>query len=138
MNIGITFCGYNELNIELWVIILFIGIYYFFKNYKCMFSDKNKLIKKLLRQSSRWAVAAHQDKSPIISLLHANYAAGYLWSLKDIASDIEIQNATNIDIINFTEKIVDIQDKSTKKVSHACPQFLDDIDKELAKLGGDF
>ena len=80
----------------------------------------------------------HQDKSPIISLLHANYAAGYLWSLKDIASDIEIQNATNIDIINFTEKIVDIQDKSTKKVSHACPQFLDDIDKELAKLGGDF
>tara|TARA_B100001175_G_C19491750_1_gene632980 strand:+ start:1711 stop:2127 length:417 start_codon:yes stop_codon:yes gene_type:complete len=138
MNIGITFGDYNELNIELWVIILFIGIYYFFKNYKCMFSDKNKLIKKLLRQSSRWAVAAHQDKSPIISLLHANYAAGYLWSLKDIASDIEIQNATNIDIINFTEKIVDIQDKSTKKVSHACPQFLDDIDKELAKLGGDF
>ena len=138
MNIGITFGGYNQLNIELWVIILFIGIYYFFKNYKCMFSDKNKLIKKLLRQSSRWAVAAHQDKSPIISLLHANYAAGYLWSLKDIASDIEIQNATNIDIINFTEKIVDIQDKSTKKVSHACPQFLDDIDKELAKLGGDF
>ena len=138
MNIGITFGDYNELNIELWVIILFIGIYYFFKNYKCMFSDKNKLIKKLLRQSSRWAVAAHQDKSPIISLLHANYAAGYLWSLKDIASDIEIQNATNIDIINFTEKIVDIQDKSTKKVSHACPKFLDDIDKELAKLGGDF
>ena len=138
MNIGITFGDYNELNIELWVIILFIGIYYFFKNYKCMFSDKNKLIKKLLRQSSRWAVAAHQDKSPIISLLHANYAPGYLWSLKDIASDIEIQNATNIDIINFTEKIVDIQDKSTKKVSHACPQFLDDIDKELAKLGGDF
>ena len=138
MNIGITFGDYNKLNIELWVIILFIGIYYFFKNYKCMFSDKNKLIKKLLRQSSRWAVAAHQDKSPIISLLHANYAAGYLWSLKDIASDIEIQNATNIDIINFTEKIVDIQDKSTKKVSHACPQFLDDIDKELAKLAGDF
>ena len=137
MNIRITFGGYNQLNIELWLILLFIGIYYFFKNYKYMFSDKNKIIRKLLRQSSRWAVAAHQDKSPIISLLHANYAAGYLWGLKDIATDIEIQNAANIDIMNFTDKVINIQDKSTKKVSHSCPQFLDDIDRELAALGGD-
>ena len=137
MNIGITLGGYNELNIELWVIILFAGIYYFFNNYKCIFSDKNKIIKKLVRQSSRWAVAAHQDKSPIISLLHANYAAGYLWSLKDIATDIEIKNVTNIDIMKFTTKIINIQDNATKKVSNSCPQFLDDINTELAKLAGD-
>ena len=104
-------------------------------NYKYDSYDK-KSIKDLLRQSARWAIAAHQDKSPIISLLHANYAAGYLWSLKDIASDIEIEGATNIDIINFTEKVIKIQDLTTKRVSNKCPDFLDSINTELAKLSG--
>jgi hypothetical protein len=95
------------------------------------------IIKILVRQCSRWAVAAIQDKSPIIALLHSNYACGYLWALKDIANDNQIKKATNIDILVFTKKITNIQDMCTKKVSNNCPQFLEHIDKELAKLGGD-
>ena len=81
-----------------------------------MWNDKNKentnnnnfkenAIKNLLRQSSRWAIAAKQDKSPIITLLHANYAAGYLWALKDIATDNDIKSITGIDIIKFKQKM---------------------------------
>ena len=44
----------------------------------------------MIRQTSRWAVASEQDKSPMISVLHANYAVGYLQALQDIASEKEI------------------------------------------------
>ena len=37
----------------------------------------------LVRQASRWSVAAQQDKSPMIALLHANYGVGYLWALQE-------------------------------------------------------
>ena len=61
-----------------------------------LFSDfsngtvNNTKISTLLRQSARWAIASTQDDSAMISLLHANYAAGYLWAVKDIYSDVEI------------------------------------------------
>ena len=35
-------------------------------------------IQKLTRQAARWSTAAAQDESPLIAVLHANYAAGYL------------------------------------------------------------
>ena len=34
----------------------------------------NKSIEKLVRQSARYATAAQQDKSPVIAVLHANFA----------------------------------------------------------------
>ena len=94
-------------------------------------------IRILLRQSSRWAVAAEQDKSPISALLHANYGAGFLWALMDIATEEEINKAADIDLVKFKQKILRIQDKATKKVSRECPDFAKHIDKELAKIGGD-
>ena len=47
----------------------------------------NKAIEKLVRQSARYAVAAQQDESPVIAILHANYAAAYLYALKEFATD---------------------------------------------------
>ena len=97
-----------------------------------------EIIRILTRQSARWATAAKQDENSMIAVLHANYGAGYLWALKDIATDIQIKKATNIDIIDYTKKILEVQDISTKKVSRNCPQFMENIDLELAKLGGNF
>ena len=94
-------------------------------------------IKSLVRQAARWSVAAKQDKSPIISLLHANYGAGYLWALKDIATDQEIEQVANINILDFTKKITDIQDEATKRVSKGCPNFIGNMDPELLKIAGD-
>ena len=127
---------------ELLILILFGLI--IFMNYKkntkqigATNCDIENIINTLIRQCSRWAIAATQDKSPIIALLHANYAVGYLWALKDIATDIQIEKVTNINILDFVKKITDIQDKCTKKVSKNCPQFLEHIDVELAKLAKD-
>jgi hypothetical protein len=101
--------------------------------------DKANAIETLVRQASRWSVAAQQDESPLIALLHANYGAGYLWAIKDIASDQEIHSVTGIDVIKFRDKIVNIQDNATQKVSKECPQFVigGDMDKYLLELGGD-
>lgn len=124
------------------IICILLFLFIIFVKNKETYKNKNKninsIIKTLIRQCSRWAVAAKQDESPIIALLHSNYAAGYLWALKDIATDIQIKKATNIDIIDYTKKILEVQDISTKKVSRNCPQFMENIDLELAKLGGNF
>tara|TARA_B100001123_G_scaffold446946_1_gene602951 strand:- start:2030 stop:2416 length:387 start_codon:yes stop_codon:yes gene_type:complete len=100
-------------------------------------NDKVNNIQTLIRQAARWSAAAQQDDSPIIALLHANYGAGYLWALKDIANDKEIYDATGLDVLKFKKKIIDIQDNATKTVSRICSEFTSDIDKYLLRLGGD-
>ena len=104
---------------------------------KLKLTDKKSYIETLIRQASRWSVAAQQDESPIIALLHANYGAGYLWALKDIATDQEIYDSTGLDVIKFKKKIIDIQDEATQRVSKACPEFVGDVDEFLLGLGGD-
>lgn len=99
--------------------------------------NKKNNIKTLIRQTSRWAIASTQDKSPLIALLHANYSAGYLWALRDIASDMEIKQVTNVDIVKFIKNITNIQDKATKIVSKNCPNFVGDLDPTLLKIAGD-
>ena len=98
---------------------------------------KEKSIKTLIRQSARWAVAAGQDESPMIACLHANYAAGYLWALRDIATDQEIEQFGEIDVLKFKKKIIDVQDKATKYAAFKCPEYKGKIDEYLAKISGE-
>lgn len=109
---------------------------------KCWISNNtkkfhNKLINKLVRQTARWATAASQDDNPVIEVLHANYAAGYLWALKDIATNKDIENATKIDMNKFQKNVVDIQDKANKKLVKLCPNFIKTDNIYLAKIGGE-
>jgi hypothetical protein len=97
----------------------------------------NKSIEKLVRQSARYATAAQQDKSPVIALLHANYAAAYLYALKDIATDSQIHNATGIDVRKFKEHVINVQDMVTRKTSETCPEFVGQVDIYLAEIGGE-
>jgi hypothetical protein len=94
-------------------------------------------IDKLVRQSARYATAAQQDKSPMIAVLHANYAAAYLYALKDIASNSQIHNTTGIDVMKFTEHVVNVQDMVTKKTSKNNPGFAGQVDVYLAEIGGE-
>ena len=93
-------------------------------------------IQKLVRQTARWATVAQQDQSPLIALLHANYAAGYLWALKDIASEKEINRVAGINLKQFEEHIVNVQDITTKKVIKACPEFSGEVDLYLSTIAG--
>ena len=94
-------------------------------------------IEKLARQAARFATAAQQDESPLVSVLHANYSAGYLWALKDIATPKQIHNATGVDIQKFEEHISNVQDMVTKKTLKKCPEFAGDVDLYLATIGGE-
>jgi hypothetical protein len=85
--------------------------------------QKTQDIKTLVRQGARWSTAADQDNNAMVAVLHANYGAGYLWALKDIATDNEIKRASNIDIKKYEQDIIDIQDKSTKKMIKLCPEY---------------
>ena len=97
----------------------------------------NKSIEKLVRQSARYATAAQQDASPVIAVLHANYAAAYLYALKDIATDSQIHNATGIDVKKFKEHVTNVQDMVTRKTSEKCPEFVGEVDIYLAQMGGE-
>ena len=85
----------------------------------------------LYRQTARWAAAAIQDESELIALLHANYATGYLWALKDIVSSEDFKKITNVNFLEFENKIVDIQDSITKRVISKCPNLIFLKDKLL-------
>ena len=96
----------------------------------------NNIIVKLVRQASRWSVAAEQDNSPMISVLHASYGAGYLWALKDIASSSDVKVATGIDINKIEDNIVRVLDNSTKNAIKVCPQY-GPVSSYLSKISGE-
>lgn len=100
--------------------------------------EKRNMINKLIRQSARWSSAAKNDKNNLIAVLHANYGAGYLWALKDIFSEREIEEVLGSEEKRkmFENEIIKIQDKMTKKSVNDCPQFSGAIDF-LAKLAGE-
>lgn len=124
----------NIIYISILLIILF---FYSSQNTNTNNNNFYNNIQKLIRQSSRWAVAAEQDTNPLIAVLHANYGAGYLWAVKDIASNEDIKNATGIDMKTFENKIIDIQDTATKRMVKLCPDYAGDSDKFLSAVSGE-
>lgn len=130
----------GELNLTHYMLIV-IGLLLiyliFYKNYT---KDNriDNIIQILVRGSARWATASLQDKSPLIAVLHGNYAAGYLWGIRDVFTDEEIKKATNINIVDFQKKIIDVQDKATKEMIRVCPEYASNLNIELARIGGEY
>lgn len=91
-------------------------------------------VKKLIKNAAKWATTAQQDESPMMAMLHANYASGYLWALKDISRPNEIKRITGVDFKLFEEHILGVQDMVTKKVIEKCPEFVGQVDLYLATI----
>lgn len=91
------------------------------------------IVRTLYRQSARWAVASDQDDNEVIRLLHANYATGYLWAIKDIASSEDFKRATGEDFLQFEQKIVGIQDRATRILAERCKAVIPIQDPSLLK-----
>ena len=104
------------------IIIAIVGVLIFLYYYRKEPYYAN-IIQKLVRQAARWSVAAEQDENPMIAVLHANYGAAYLWALKDIAADSEIEKVTGINLEKFENKIVTIQDFATRRMAQLCPSY---------------
>lgn len=115
-------------------VFLLINIFMHWQSNKL---DKDFVINTIIRGCARWATASLQDKSPLVAVLHANYASGYLWALRDTFSDQDIKHSSNIDIIRFQKRITDIQDVATKRIISVCPKYASDIDTYLGKIGGE-
>ena len=113
----------NTLLLIITLLLLGSFIYHLIFIPKCY--DSFKKIRILHRQAARWAMAALQDESELIRTLHANYATGYLWALKDIASESEFKIATLTDLSKFEETIVKIQNDATKKLVLKCSALTD-------------
>ena len=120
--------------ITLIIIIILILSYYKIKIYIDKIYDKKEIIRILVRQMTRWSNAAIQDKSPLVGVLHANYGAGYLWALHDIATDDEITNTINFNSKVLTSIITKIQDTKTKEVINICPQYASYLNETLRKM----
>jgi hypothetical protein len=116
------------------ILILCIIIYLLVNQPKQV--NKDDMIKALLRQTTRWAVASQQDKSPMVAVLHANYAIGYLMALRDIASEKEINRFVNLYKLN--KLLLQIQDAAAMKTIKYCPEFASELNKELALIGMKF
>lgn len=102
-------------------------------NYKEKYENA---IKTLVRQAARWSTASVQDENVMISVLHANYGAGYLWALLDIAEPNEINKITGINIQKFKSSIVNAQDSASKKMIKVCPNFAPKT-SYLTKIAGE-
>ena len=111
--------------------MILIFIFYIIYIIKC--HDFDNIIRTLYRQCGRWAIASIQDDSEVIRTLHANYATGYLWAIKDIASTSDFKRATGQDFLEFESKIVKIQDLSTKMLVTKCPTLVAVDDEVLLK-----
>lgn len=129
------------MNVYISILLLFFSYFIFLKlckNVTVNSKYKAYIISRIMRGSARWALASKQDKSPLVAVLHANYGCAYLWALKDVFNDYEIKSATGIDVIEFQNKITDIQDTATKRMTKLCPAYATGIqDTILSNIAGD-
>jgi hypothetical protein len=75
----------------------------------------------LARQAGRWSVASRQDQEPLVRLLHANYAMGYVLALRQVASDQEIFAKLGLNAHALEAEIASIQDAATMAAVTAAP-----------------
>ena len=91
-------------------------------------------IKTLVRQAARWATTAQQDTSPYLSVMHSNYATGYLMSLKDIARPVDIHRVTGIDFPTFEKHILNVQEMVNTRLKEKVPDFAGEVNLYLSAI----
>ena len=96
--------------------------------------NMNQQIKLLVKQAAKWATTAQQDTSPYLSVMHSNYATGYLMSLKDIASPQQIHTVTGIDFVTFEKHILNVQDMVNTRLKEKVPEFAGEVNMYLSAI----
>ena len=91
-------------------------------------------IKTLTQKAAQWATTAQQDTSPYLSVMHSNYATGYLMSLKDIASSREVHRVTGIDFTTFEQHILNVQEMVNNRLKDKVPEFSGEVNLYLSAI----
>lgn len=96
--------------------------------------DLTEQVKVLVKKCARWATTAQQDTSPYLSVMHANYATGYLSALKDIATPQQVHRITGIDFTTFEKHILNLQESINQKLVKQSPEFAGEVNLYLASI----
>ena len=96
--------------------------------------DPSQQVKILMKKCASWATTAQQDTSPYLSVMHANYAMGYLSALKDIATPQQIHRATGVDFKNFEGHIINLQEMINTKMKTKVPEFAGEVNMYLTAI----
>ena len=75
----------------------------------------------LARQAARWATASVQDENPFVANLHGNYGAAFIFALRQVATDAEVEEATGMSAPEFERRIVAVQDVAARRLLLAAP-----------------
>lgn len=102
--------------------LLFLLLIFSYYRRPCT-KTNTRLIQTLVRQTARWMVAARQDQNPLIAMLHANYATGYWYALRDVVTDTDIERVSGIDVVWFQTEVQATQEWATQKALAVCPQL---------------
>jgi len=81
-------------------------------------------IRILIRQASRWAVAAEQDANPLIRVLHANYAMAFVAALRQVASDDFVIRETGVDPQELETYVGQLQDWAVQSFAPYVPEMI--------------
>lgn len=73
-------------------------------------------MKIAIRQTTRWLYAAKQDKSPLVAMLHANYAVGNIDLMRQMWTDAEIAAGTGYDIHALVKDAQQVQDAAQRRL----------------------
>ena len=112
----------------LYVIIFVILVYLIYK------SSRGPDIKSMVKKCAKWATTAQQDASLLTGITHANYATGYLMSLKEFASPSEIHRQTGVDFKKFEEHINNVQEMLNQRALKKYPDISGETDVYLSSI----
>ena len=91
-------------------------------------------IKKMIQKCAKWATTAQQDASLLTGITHANYAMGYLLSLKELATPKEIHRQTGVDFKKFEEHINNVQEMMNQRALKKYPGIEGETDFYLSSI----
>ena len=97
-------------------------------------STKGPDMKKMVKQCAKWATTAQQDASLLTGMTHANYAMGYLMSLKELSSPSEIHRQTGVDFKKFEEHINNVQEMLNQRALKKYPDISGETDYYLSSI----
>jgi hypothetical protein len=108
-------------------VIVLLAVYIMYKN-------KGPNIKKMVQQCAKWATTAQQDASLLTGMSHANYAMGYLMSLKELSTPSEIHRQTGVDFKKFEEHINNVQEMLNQRALKKYPDIAGETDFYLSSI----
>lgn len=78
----------------------------------------------MLRQVTRWILAAKQDQDPAVMLLHTNYAVGNLDLIRQLFTDEQVERETGYKPLTLHREAITLQDYAQKKLLELCPDVM--------------